>query len=94
MEKRRTFQSGFEFYSSGRIGLTAITYQFASLTDSAAVYPRPGLTGQLECGIRSRHLFLSASFEAMAWGQSPEVRGALQPDSRMYTAGLKTGFSF
>lgn len=94
MENRRTLQSGFEFYSSGRIGFTAVTYQFASLTDSGALYPRPGIMGQVECGIRSRHLFLSANFEAMAWGRSPEVRGALQPDSRMYTVGLKTGFNF
>jgi len=94
MEKRRTFDNGCEFYASGRIGCTAVTYQFASFTDSAALYPRPDLMGQLECGIRSRHLFLSANFETLAWGESPVVRDTLQPYSRMFTVGLKTGLSF
>jgi hypothetical protein len=95
MEKRRTFNAeGFEFYASGRIGCTAVTYQFASFIDAAPLYPRPDLTGQLECGLRGRHVFLAGYFESMAWGQSPVVRDTLQPYSRMYTIGLKTGLAF
>jgi len=30
----------------------------------------------------------------MTWAQSGAVRGVLQPESRLFTLGLKTGFSF
>lgn len=94
IEKRRNLASGFELFSSGRIGFTAVTYQFASLADSGALYPRPDLMGQVECGVRSEHLVLSGYFEAMGWRESAVVRGMLQPASHMITVGLKAGFNF
>lgn len=93
VEKRRVLADGGEFYGGGRIGLTAITLEHVSFED-IVLYPKPGILGQLEGGIRGRHLFLAAFFEAMTWGESNVVRDALQPASRMFTAGLKTGFSF
>jgi len=93
MEKRRVLRDGIEFYGSGRIGFTAVTYQHVSLDDTT-LYPRPGITGQLEFGLRGRRVFLSAFFEAMAWGESAVVRDACQPDSTMCTVGLRAGFCF
>jgi hypothetical protein len=93
VEKRRVLSDGLEFYGSGRIGCTAVTYQRVSYFD-VTLYPKAGLTGQLEAGLRSRRLLLAAFFEAFAWSQSEIVRDTLQPNSRMYTIGLKTGFSF
>jgi hypothetical protein len=104
METRRTMSEDYEFYWRGRIGLIAFTYQHISKID-ATLYPRQGLTAQLEAGIRGPHLFLSANFEAMQWsqsamvvehspdGNSPDIV-AFQPRSQMYLVGLKTGFSF
>jgi len=93
LETRRDPQGGPEFFYSGRIGATAVTYEHATYGD-AVLRPKPDLTGQLEGGLRSRHLHLSAFFEGMAWRQSSMARGALQPRSQMYTIGLKTGFTF
>jgi len=93
LEKRRVLRDGIEFYGSGRIGFTAVTYQHVSLDDTT-LYPRPGITGQMEFGLRGRRVFLSAFFEAMAWGESAVVRDALQPDSTMLTIGLRAGFCF
>lgn len=93
IERRRVLRDGAEFYGAGRIGFTAVTYQHVSLGD-VALYPKPGIMGQLEGGLRGRSLFLAAFFEAMTWGESAVVRDTLQPASRLFTVGLKTGFSF
>jgi len=91
MEKRRLVRDDIEFYAAGRIGLTAITLERVSL-DDLALYPGVGLLGQLEAGVRGRRFYLSAFFEAMSWGESDDVRGCFQPQSEMYTVGLRTGF--
>jgi hypothetical protein len=93
LEKKRSPGENWEFYYAGRIGCTAITYQYASW-GYVPLYPKAGLTGQLELGLRGRTAFISLYTEAMAWGQSDVVEGALQPNSQMLTIGLKTGFSF
>jgi len=93
LETRRDPQEGLEFFYGGRIGVTAVTYEHATAFD-VALHPKPDLTGQLEGGLRSRHFHLSSFLEAMAWRQSGVVRDTLQPRSRMFTMGLKTGFSF
>ena len=93
IEKRRVLQSGAEFYGSGRIGLTALTYEHVSL-DDVTLYPRMGLTGQLEGGLRGRNLFLAAMVEVMTWEESAVARDLLQPRSVMFTAGMRAGFSF
>jgi len=80
-------------YGSARIGCTPLTYEHVTLFD-VRLHPRTGVTGQLECGWRGRRLHLAGFFEAMTWAQSGAVRGVLQPESRLFTLGLKTGFSF
>ncbi len=93
IEKRRDLDDGLEFYGSGRFGLTPFTYQHVSLDDTI-LYPRLGVTGQLEGGIRGQHAMLGGYFDATTWHQSAVVRGSLQPNSKMLLLGLKTGFTF
>jgi len=82
-----------EFFGSARLGSTAITYEHVTWND-VSLYPELGVTGQLELGLRSRRLFLSAHTEFMTWGESDLVRDSCQPRSRLVTVGLRTGFRF
>ncbi|MGQ9574143.1 MAG: hypothetical protein ACUVUC_02400 [Thermoguttaceae bacterium] len=93
LETRRHGREGLELYGSGRIGLTPLSYERVTLFD-VTLYPKTGITGQAEAGIRGPRFFVAAFFEAMTWGQSALVRDTLQPESRMLTTGLKTGFCF
>lgn len=93
VEKRRAPGGLFEFYWGGRIGCTPINYQYATWFD-VPVYPRIGITGQAEAGVRGDWLFLAAFFEAMTWSQSNVAQDSFQPDSRMLTVGVKAGVSF
>lgn len=93
LEKRRTPGNGAEFYWGGRIGCTPLTYQYATWFD-VPVYPRIGITGQAEAGVRGDWLFLAAFFEAMTWSQSSVAQYSFQPDSRTLTVGVKAGVSF
>ncbi|MGD0283944.1 MAG: hypothetical protein ABSB95_16555 [Dissulfurispiraceae bacterium] len=93
LEKKRLLNGGWEFYYAGRIGCTAMTYQFASI-GYVPLYPKAGLTGQLEIGLRGQTAFISAFTEIMTWSQSDVVEGYLQPNSQMLTFGIKTGFCF
>jgi hypothetical protein len=97
MESRRTMNKNVEWYGMGRIGVTAITFEQASIND-LWLNPKPGVTGQAEVGLRGPTLFLSLFFEVMSWGESAaqESQGFIwsQPKSTMYTAGLKTGVNF
>jgi hypothetical protein len=93
VEKRRDLNEDFEFFASARIGVTAFTYERVTLDDTQ-LYPRTGLLGNLETGIRGKHFLLSVAFEEMSWGESAVNRGSVQPASLLYTVGLKTGFSF
>ena len=75
-----------------------MTYQYATW-GGVALYPKTGLTGQLECGLRGRSVFVSVFTEVFSWGRSDVVENFLhedflQPDSRQFTIGLKTGFCF
>ena len=88
-----SFNGGIEFYSSARIGSTAFTYQHASWGD-VALYPKAGLMGQAELGLRGETAFISIYTETMAWGESDIVRDWRQPNSELFTLGLKAGFSF
>jgi hypothetical protein len=61
-----------------------------NITDSSPLWPSPGLTSQVECGLRYGKFAMSAYFDAMTWQASPIGRGGyFQPDSRMITVGLK-----
>jgi hypothetical protein len=93
VEERRSLSGAWEFYYAGRIGCTAMTYQYATW-GSVPLYPKVGLTGQLELGVRSQHVFVSMFSEVFSWTESDEVEGFLQPDSRQFTVGIKSGFCF
>ncbi len=99
IETRRTVEKDTELYGMARVGITAVTWQWATF-NNAVLYPRPGVTEQLEAGIRGPHLFLAAFFEGMAWNASEIVYDpgsgyiVSQPTSTMYTIGLKTGYNF
>lgn len=90
LERRRPADREREFFGSARIGCTAFTYEHVSW-DDITLYPKIGVTGQVEAGYRGRHLFLSGFFEGMAWEESSVVRDSLQPASRLYTVGLRAG---
>ena len=93
LEKKRSLDGNWEFYYAARIGCTAMTYQYATW-GGVPLYPKASLTGQLECGLRGRSLFVSVFTEVFSWGHSDAVEGYFQPDSRQFTIGLKTGFCF
>ncbi len=93
LETRRKVLTELEFYGSSRLGATPLTYEHATWGD-AVLYPRCGMTGQLEAGLRGQHLFCAAVSEVLTWRQSPPARGVLQPDSMLFTVGLKAGVNF
>ncbi len=93
LETRDSTEPGWKFFGSARFGITPLTYQHATYFDTT-LYPRCGLTGQAELGIRFEKCSVSAFIEAMTWGESAEVRGSLQPDSQMVTVGGKLGYTF
>ena len=93
LETRRVPHGDFEWFASGRVGPTPLTFQFVSL-DDLVLHPRTGITGQLELGLRGRRFHLCAFSEVMTWTESRISREALQPASQMATVGLRMGFSF
>jgi len=93
IERRRNKHTGLEVYWMARIGFTALTLERSTLND-AAIYPKAGVTAQLEGGVRGKHFFASAFSEVMYWNQSSVSAGWLQPASTMVTVGLRTGTNF
>ena len=93
MELKRPLNSGPELFVMGRVGLTAVTYEQVTLND-AVLYPKPGVTGQIEVGLRGRRLALSAFCESMNWGESAVVRDTLQPESRLLLLGGRLAYRF
>jgi hypothetical protein len=106
LETTRPWSESVDFFATGRVGCTAITYmympQYGSLDDLPAFYPKPNVTAQVECGWRRKHLSFSFYFEAMTWQQSsPEhLHGDPSDDqyysasAQMFTTGLKLGFTY
>jgi hypothetical protein len=93
IEKRRTHDAEIEFYYSARAGCTPITYE--RIEDfSTNLYPKTGLTCQLEAGIRGRRFQLAFYLEYMGWTQSDVVRDSLQPASTLTALGIKAGYCF
>ena len=83
-----------------RVGATPLTYHYATYFDTTT-YPRCGITGQLEVGVRFQQFSLSAYMEAMTWGESAEVpmpywpgHYSYQPASRMLTIGGQISYAF
>jgi hypothetical protein len=102
VETRESKEPGLHFYGLARVGATAFTYQYADYIDpinyplysDTVLYPRCGVTAQLQLGARYQGFSLVAYTELMTWGQSDEVRGALQPASTMFTIGGQVGYTF
>jgi hypothetical protein len=93
IETKEPTEPGLHFFCSARIGATPLTYQHASYFETT-VYPRCGLTGNLEVGARYSGFLLSAYMEAMTWAQSAMVRDSFQPDSNTFTFGGRLAYSF
>lgn len=102
LEKRWNLEKGREIFASSRFGCTALTYTHYSMDYAPAFYMNPGLTAQVECGVRCQHVFLSGYFEAMTWEKSgpehqhddPNDRLFYMLGSRMYTTGLRLGITY
>jgi hypothetical protein len=93
LEAKRMMASGWELYSSGRVGMTAFTYDHAAILDEP-LWPKCGIMGSVELGLRGPHFSASAYFEAMTWRESAEADDAFQPNSQMYTIGGKIAYTF
>jgi len=99
-ETKESLEPGPHFFCSGRIGATPFTYQYSDYFDpdtqlnGTVLYPRCGITGQAELGVRFQRFSLSACFECMTWGESAVVRDSSQPNSTMVTVGAKLGYTF
>lgn len=93
LESKDSNEAGLQMFGSVRLGVTPLTYQHATYFDTA-LYPRCGLTGRAELGVHYRALYVSAVVEAMTWGESADVRGSFQPESRMLTLGGQMGYRF
>jgi hypothetical protein len=87
------FYNGLTMYTESRIGMTAVTYDFASIGERP-LWPRPGVMGNLEVGMRGQRYFAAARAEVMSWEQSSTVQDAFQPHSIMYTVGGRLGVMF
>lgn len=103
LEKQTFLSNGSQLYLSGRLGLTAVTYQLASLVTydenlnayySHPLYPAADITAQVELGLRDDHVLIAAYFDAMTWGASPVVSGWYQPASQMVSVGIKFGLTY
>lgn len=100
LETRESDEPGWKFFGSVRFGLTPLTFQSINfpVTDdycvNTSLYPRCGVTGKMELGVRFQRLAVSAYLEGFTWGESAESRGSLQPASRMLTIGGQLGYTF
>jgi len=103
LETKESDEPGWKFFGSVRFGLTPLTYQDASGSvglyvntgfDPAPLYPKCGVTGKMELGVRFQRFCASAYLEAMTWGESAVVRDSFQPESRMLTLGGQLGYTF
>ena len=97
LETHHRLGDALEVYTESRVGTTAVTYQFSS-TDTNPLWPKPGVVANTEIGLRGPRFFVAGRFEVMTWSPSPLVMGSAsesnQPNSVMYTAGGRLGFTF
>jgi hypothetical protein len=93
LEAQRRLDSSLVLYSQARIGATVFTYDRAVICDEP-LWPRCGVTSQLEIGLRGKHFFLSGECEVMSFSASPVAQDFYQPSSQMVTVGGRLGFHF
>ena len=68
LETKESDEPGWKFFGSVRFGLTPLTYQAASCSDNA-LYPRCGVTGKAELGVRFQRFWASGYIEVMTLGR-------------------------
>ncbi len=93
METHRSPGGDLDFYSESRIGMTALSYNYASIMDRP-LWPKMGVFANLELGLRGPRFFVAGRAEVMTWGESSTVQYAFQPQSLMVTVGGRLGFMF
>jgi hypothetical protein len=93
LETRDAEDSEWNFFGSARFGITPLTRQYINMDDTV-LYPKCGVTGQAQVGVRYRKVALAAYIEAMTWGESAVVRDIMQPTSRMLTIGGQLSYTF
>jgi hypothetical protein len=93
LETKESDEPGWKFFGSARFGITPLTHQYVGYFDTT-LWPKCGLTGKAEFGVRYQKFSVSAYLEAMTWGQSEVVAGSLQPESRMLTIGGQLSYTF
>ncbi|MCE5267019.1 MAG: hypothetical protein LLG00_03960 [Planctomycetaceae bacterium] len=98
LEWKRMTGNCVETFVSGRLGVTAFTYEHDSSLNAPAFQPRLDITGQAEAGIRRKTLSASVFFDAITWQRSGDVfsQGAMYsyPASQLVTIGVKLGLAF
>ncbi len=95
-----------QFYTNMRAGLTALGYDYSNVYQ-IAVYPKLGVVGELEAGVRGEHLSLTADAQVFTWSRSADQlftttdsSGNLQfytvdqPTSTMFLLGGKLSYSY
>jgi hypothetical protein len=100
LETKESDEPGWKFFGSARFGLTPLTFQSINFPVpdyycvNTTLYPKCGVTGKMELGVRFQRLAVSAYLEGFTWGESAVARGSLQPASRMLTIGGQLGYTF
>ena len=102
LETKEPDEPGWNFFGSARFGLTPLTFQHLSFPFPAptrmpiapiALYPKCGVTGKAELGVRFQRLTVSAYLEGFTWAHRRGARPS-QPESRMLTVGGQLGYTF
>jgi len=93
LETNQRLSNELSLYTQSRFGTTALTYQFVSINERP-LWPKPGFFANTEIGLRGSRFFLAVRAELMTWAQSSVVQDSFQPQSVMWTAGGRLGFTF
>jgi len=93
LETHRRLGAELDLYSESRIGMTAMTYEFASI-NYRPLWPKVGVFANMEIGLRGPRFFIAGRAEVMSWSVSSVIQDSYQPQSLMVTAGGRLGFMF
>ncbi len=92
-ETHRPIGAESQWYTQWRCGMTAITYQYATIMDRP-LWPKMGAFANAEIGLRGQRFFISARTEIMTWEESSQVQDSFQPRSLLLTVGGRFGIYF
>lgn len=93
-DDRRLPLPNIQWTGRGKLGLSPVAYENINVYFPVSLYPRPGFGREASSPPDGQQLFLRAYFEGNTSSQSAMVGGVLQPTSRVFTVGLKTGVVF